>query len=211
MSEPYLSTRSRTCMHYASQKVQGFFSLRRPETHFRHVQGHQRAGALTGTINIFQSTIITVYEVEHQKTLNRKFGKQTVCFLRSNQKVLPLLPKKTGWKTQKNRKQNCIAFLKLINRYCKLLCLKSTSIFKEQTEIPLELNFEKIWGGQKGITIEQIVQTSVHVDMKSTKEAIFQQKTPKSIHSWSNHFLNAIANVSVKVHLTVKVLEKTSI
>ena len=64
----------------ASQKVQGFSSLRRPETHFRHAQGHQRASALTGSINIFQSTIITVYEVEHQKTVNTKLGKQTIRF-----------------------------------------------------------------------------------------------------------------------------------
>ena len=63
---------------YASQKIQGFSSLRRPETHFRHEQGHQRASALTGSINIFQSTIITVYEVEHQKTVNTKLGKQTI-------------------------------------------------------------------------------------------------------------------------------------
>ena len=63
-----------------SQKFQGFSSLRRPETHFTHAQGHKRAGALSGSINIFQSTIITVYEVEHQKTFNTKLGKQTFWF-----------------------------------------------------------------------------------------------------------------------------------
>ena len=42
------------------------------------------------------------------------------------------------------------------------------------------------------------MQILVHTDMKSTKESIFQQKTQKSIHSWSNHFWNPIANVSVK-------------
>ena len=62
----------------ASQKVQGLSSLRRSETHFRHARGHQRAGALTGSINIFQRTIITVYEVEHQKTVNTKLGKQAI-------------------------------------------------------------------------------------------------------------------------------------
>ena len=36
-----------------------------------------------------------------------------------------------------------MAFLKLINRYFKILWLKSTSIFKEQTRIPLKLNIEK--------------------------------------------------------------------
>ena len=46
----------------------------------RHAQGHQRAGALTGSINIIPNTIITVYEVEHQKTVNTKLGKQTNRF-----------------------------------------------------------------------------------------------------------------------------------
>ena len=64
----------------ASQKVQGFSSLRRPETHFRHAQGHQRASALTGSTNISESTIITLYEVEDQKTVNTKLGKQTIRF-----------------------------------------------------------------------------------------------------------------------------------
>ena len=76
MSEPYLSTRSKTSVHL--KKFKNFFSLRRPETHFRHAQGQQRAGALTGSINIFQRTTITVYEVEYQKTVNTKLGKQTI-------------------------------------------------------------------------------------------------------------------------------------
>ena len=54
--------------------------------------------------------------------------------------------------------------------------------------------------------VEQFLQISVHTAMKSTKEAISQQKTPKSIHSGPNHFWNPIANVSVKVQY-----EKTSI
>ena len=78
MSEPYLSTRSKTCMHL--KKFEVFSSLRRPETHFRHAQGHQRAAAITGSLNIFQYTIITVYEVEHQKTVNTKLEKQTIWF-----------------------------------------------------------------------------------------------------------------------------------
>ena len=78
MSEPYLSTRSKTSMHLKNFKV--FSSLRRPKTHFRHAQGHQQAGAIPGSINIFQSTTITVYEVEYQKTVNTKLGKQTIWF-----------------------------------------------------------------------------------------------------------------------------------
>ena len=78
---------------YASQKFPGFYSLRRPETHFRHAQGHQRAGALPSSINNFLSTIITVYEIEHQKTVTKKYGKDYLVF-RSHYRVLPLLPKK---------------------------------------------------------------------------------------------------------------------
>ena len=90
-----------TCMHLKKFKV--FSSLRRPETQFSHAQGHQRASALRSSINIFQSTITTVYEVEHEKTVTTKPGKDYLVF-RSNQRVLPLLPRKTGWKTPKDRK-----------------------------------------------------------------------------------------------------------
>ena len=62
MSEQKLTTMSKTSIHRKNFKF--FFSLRRPETLFRHAQSHQRAGALTGSINIFQNRIITVYEVE---------------------------------------------------------------------------------------------------------------------------------------------------
>ena len=65
---------------YASQKVQDFSSPRRPEVHLSRSQGHHQASAIIGSINIFQSTIITVYEVVHQKTVNTKFGKQTIWF-----------------------------------------------------------------------------------------------------------------------------------
>ena len=92
---------SMTCMHLKNFKV--FSSLRRPETHFRHAQGQHRAGALTGSLNIFQSTIITEYEVEHQKTVTTKYGKDYLVF-RSQHRVLPLLPKKLGLKTQRGRK-----------------------------------------------------------------------------------------------------------
>ena len=57
---------------YASQEFQVFSSLRRTKTHFRHAQSHQRAGALTGSINNIQNTNITVYEVESQKSVNTK-------------------------------------------------------------------------------------------------------------------------------------------
>ena len=55
-----------------------FSSFHRPEKNFKHAQGHQRASALTGSINFFQSTTMTVYEVGHQKTVNTILGKQTI-------------------------------------------------------------------------------------------------------------------------------------
>ena len=67
-----------TCVHLKKFKV--FSSLLRPETHFGHAQDQQRASALTSSINFLQGTIITVYEVEHHKTVNTRLGKQTICF-----------------------------------------------------------------------------------------------------------------------------------
>ena len=65
-----------TCMHL--KKFQIFSSLRRLEIHLSRAQGHQRASAIIGSINIFQSTTNTAYEVEYQKTVNTKLGKQTI-------------------------------------------------------------------------------------------------------------------------------------
>ena len=101
MSEPYLSTRSKTCMHLKKFKV--FSSLRRPETHFRQAQGHQRAGALTGSVNIFQSSTITVNEVEYQKTVNTKLGKRDYLVFRSNQRHLPLLLRKQAGRRKRQK------------------------------------------------------------------------------------------------------------
>ena len=65
---------------YASQKVQVFSSIRRPETHFSQTQGHQRAGTLGGSSDIIQNTNNTVYGVESEKTVNTKLSKQTNWF-----------------------------------------------------------------------------------------------------------------------------------
>ena len=170
MSEQYLSTWSLTRVRLKKSNVCPI--LRRPQPHFRHAQGHQRACAITGSINIFHSTNITVDEVEHQQTrVNTKLGKHYLTF-RSNQRFSPIIPRKRGWKTQKSRNKSCIAFLKLIDRYYKILWRKSTSIFKEQTRKPLKLNIDKTWCRQTRTTNEQFLQISIHTDMKSTKEAI---------------------------------------
>ena len=107
MSEPYLSTRSMTCMNLKKFKV--FSSLRRPGIHFRHSRCHQRAGELTGSINIFQSTTITVYEVEHQRTVNIKLGKQTFWFSEEIKEFYHYFhEKKAGRHKTKEKKLNCI-------------------------------------------------------------------------------------------------------
>ena len=106
MSEPYLSTRSMTCMHLKKTKV--YSSLRRPETHFGHAQGHQRASALTGSISIFQSTTNTVYEVEYQKTVNTKLGKRTIWFSEVIKDIYHYFQKKqAGRQKRKKRKFHC--------------------------------------------------------------------------------------------------------
>ena len=89
------------CMHLKKFKVSS--SLRRTETHFRHAQDHQRAGASTGSINIFQKTIFTVYEVEYQKTVNTKLGKQSIWISEVIKDIYHYFQKKE-WKTQKQRK-----------------------------------------------------------------------------------------------------------
>ena len=86
-------------MHLKKLKV--FSSLRRPEAHFRHTQCHQRANALTGSINTFQSTISTVYEVEHQKTVNTKLEKQNIWFSEVIKEFYHHFQEKKSWETKK--------------------------------------------------------------------------------------------------------------
>ena len=54
---------------YDLKKFNFFYSTPRLETQFRHQQGHQRAGALTGSIHIIKNTNIPANGVE-QKSVN---------------------------------------------------------------------------------------------------------------------------------------------
>ena len=72
---------------YASQKIEIFSNLPRPELRFRHAQGHQRAGSLTGSMNIIQNIIITVFEVESQSRVNTKLWKRPVWFSEEIKKI----------------------------------------------------------------------------------------------------------------------------
>ena len=65
LNKIWAAGQTHVCKHmYATRKVHIFSSLPKPETHFRYLQRHHRASALTGSINVIQNTIFTVYEVE---------------------------------------------------------------------------------------------------------------------------------------------------
>ena len=66
--------------HVCISKSSNFSFLPRPETHFGHAQGHQRAGALTDSIEVIQNKILTEQEVGPQKTVNTKLWKLTNSF-----------------------------------------------------------------------------------------------------------------------------------
>ena len=72
MSEQKLSTRSKTRLNLKKIKIFPVFAGQETFSGFRHLYGHQRAGAITGSINSIQNTNITVYEVKSQKTVNTK-------------------------------------------------------------------------------------------------------------------------------------------
>ena len=55
---------------YETQKTQILSCLRKPELHFRHQKGHQRAGAILGSIIMMKNTTILVNGVDNQKTNN---------------------------------------------------------------------------------------------------------------------------------------------
>ena len=63
---------------YASEKVYVFHSVRPPETRFQYQQKQLRAGALAGSTNVFQTTLVTVHEVELRKTVITKLGKRSI-------------------------------------------------------------------------------------------------------------------------------------
>ena len=97
-----------TIMHLEEFKV--FSSLRKPETHFRHAQGHQTACALMGSTNIFQSTINTVNEVVHQKTVNTKLGKQTIWFSKLIKEFHHYYPEKQARRYKRNENKDALPY-----------------------------------------------------------------------------------------------------
>ena len=93
---------------YASRKFKVFSSPRWPETHFSHLQVRQRASALEGSFNIFQRPIVTVYEIEHQKTVNTKLGKHTIWFSEVVKEVYHYLQK--DWAGRHKKNESKVAF-----------------------------------------------------------------------------------------------------
>ena len=60
-----------------------------------------------------------------------------------------------------------------INRYYKILWLKSTGTFKEQTGLPLKLTIKKTSSCRKRNTVEQLLQFLFHADTMTTKKSTF--------------------------------------
>ena len=167
---------------YASQKVQVFSSLSRPETYFRHAQGHHRACSLTGSINIIQNTIFTVYEVESQNPVNAKLRKRTNCFAEVTEEIFHHNCRDSEiWKPKKNRNWSCIALLKLINWYYKTLWLKIQAFFKNRPESPsnkVSKNFdivikEKNWAIQTDFSSSTYsVNKTRQIPTKGSKKSV---------------------------------------
>ena len=101
MSEKQFSTRSRTCVNL--KKVQVLSRLRKPDKHFSHARGHQRAGALTGSFNIIQNTVITVHEVESQKTDNADFENVLIGFQKKSKRYPIIIFGRVGMENEKKR------------------------------------------------------------------------------------------------------------
>ena len=101
MSEKQFRTRSKTCVNL--KKVQVLSRLRKPDKHFRHARGHQRAGALTGSFNIIQNTVITVYEVESQKTDNADFENVLIGFQKKSKRYPIITLRRARMENEKKR------------------------------------------------------------------------------------------------------------
>ena len=87
-----------------------------------------------------------------------------------------------------------MAILKLNNRYYKILWIKSTGTFKEQTRTPLKQTIEKILITSKN-NIQAILADFSPCRYENAKTRnIFFKKTPKAVYSWSNQSWNPIAN-----------------
>ena len=112
-------------------------------------------------------------------------------------KKLSIIASQLQVKTPQHRKHSCIALLTLINRHYTITWPKTTSTFKEQTKIALQLTIEKIGCRQRRLTFQEFLLISVHAVAKSRKRGIFQQKIPNIFLSWSTRFCNFIAKVFV--------------
>ena len=184
MSEPSLSTKSMPLMNLEKLKV--FSSVRRRETNFKHAQGYQWAGAFTGSFNFFQSTIITVYEVEHQKTVNTILAEQTIWVSEVVKEFCHYFLEKMLVDTKRPKAElDCIpkASQSILQNP---MAQKQKNFWRTDQNTP-QSKHRKNSKSSKKIPIEQFFQISVHKDIRSTKEATFEHKTLKSIHSWPNH------------------------
>ena len=186
---------------YASQKVQIFSSLCQPETHFRHAQDLQWASAILGSIKIIQNTIITVYEVESQKTVNTKSCKRKNWILGVIKKINHHIF--FGQLDQKTKKR------------IKLMLQSNAKVHQSLLQIPTAKKYKYLW------TIDlKVPQTSYRKDLMLSKRKQFwvmpadfspyrtefnekshnsTKKIQKSVPLWPSQLWNPIGNVSAKV------------
>ena len=136
-------------------------------------QVHQQA-----PITSFKTQLIQYTKYYKKKTVNTKLGKQTIWFSEVNKDIYQYF-QKNKLEDEKDRKESCIAFLKLINRYYKIIWLKSTSIFEEQTRIPLKLNIEKNCCRQKKQQLSNSCRFQ-SIQRWSRREKPFPNKKPQN-------------------------------
>ena len=92
------------------------------------MRGHRRASALTGVINIFQGTFITVHEVEHHKDRKYTTLKTVKIVFKSNERdISSQLSGELDWKPQKYRKYT---FYCKAKNYQSILQLAMAKIYR---------------------------------------------------------------------------------
>ena len=139
--------------------------------------------------------------MQHQKSVKiaKKSEKRIIDFQKSSNIFSITAYKKKSRRTHNYRKKSYIALMKLIKRHQKIRYLISTSKFKEHTRTHLKFFIEKTWcpGRRKKMTTSCWFQ-SMQIWLRRN-EAQMNRRCPTPVHSWSIHFWNKTANVSVKV------------
>ena len=92
---------------------------------------------------------------------------------------LPLLAKKTVWKTQKRKKQSCIVLLMLINRENKILWLKNTATFKNRLENTSNYSSKRLNLVKRGKSLSNSCRFQFMQHLWQRNEVQFSEKKTK--------------------------------